>query len=84
MVEKPSKKDAPSNISIIGRYILDPKIITHLENGKPGVGGEIQLTDAMRSLLKEQDFSGLRFKGKRFDCGSKVGFLDANIAFALT
>jgi UTP--glucose-1-phosphate uridylyltransferase len=83
MVEKPSPEDAPSTVSIIGRYILPPQIFRHLENTKQGAGGEIQLTDALRSLISEQPFHGLRFEGKRYDCGNKLGFLEANIAFAL-
>jgi len=83
MVEKPEPEDAPSNLAIIGRYILTPKIFEYLEKGKTGAGGEIQLTDAMRILLKEQPIFGYKFSGKRFDCGDKVGFQKANLAFAL-
>ncbi|MCP4673268.1 MAG: UTP--glucose-1-phosphate uridylyltransferase GalU [Desulfobacula sp.] len=83
MVEKPKPEDAPSNLAIIGRYILTPKIFEYLEKGETGAGGEIQLTDAMKTLLKEQPIFGYKFSGKRFDCGDKVGFQKANLAFAL-
>jgi UTP--glucose-1-phosphate uridylyltransferase len=83
MVEKPEPEDAPSNLSILGRYILDNKIFEHLKNTSKGAGGEIQLTDAMVSLMKEQPFYAMPYEGKRFDCGSKIGFLEANLAFAL-
>ncbi len=83
MVEKPDPEEAPSNLAIIGRYILTPKIFDFLGKKKKGAGGEIQLTDAMRSLLKEQPIYGYKFKGKRFDCGDKAGFQMANLAFAL-
>ena len=83
MIEKPSPEEAPSNLAIIGRYILTPKIFEYLGKGQAGAGGEIQLTDAMKMLLKEQPIFGYKFKGKRFDCGDKVGFQMANLAFAL-
>lgn len=83
MIEKPSPEEAPSNLAIIGRYILTPKIFEYLGRKKKGAGGEIQLTDAMKSLLKEQPIYGYKFKGKRFDCGDKAGFQMANLAFAL-
>ena len=83
MVEKPKPEEAPSNLAIIGRYILTPKIFEYLGDGKKGAGGEIQLTDAMKTLLKEQPVYGYKFKGKRFDCGDKAGFQMANLAFAL-
>lgn len=83
LVEKPNPEDAPSNFAVIGRYILQPDIFRHLEEATPGAGGEIQLTDAMAHMLGDHPFNGYLFDGKRFDCGSKVGFLDANIAFAL-
>ena len=83
MVEKPNPGDAPSNLAIIGRYILTPRIFDFLGKKQKGAGGEIQLTDAMKSLLKEQPIFGYKFKGKRFDCGDKVGFQMANLAFAL-
>jgi UTP--glucose-1-phosphate uridylyltransferase len=83
MVEKPKPEDAPSNLAIIGRYILTPKIFHYLEKAQHGANGEIQLTDAMQALMNEQPVFGYRFKGTRFDCGDKVGFQMANIAFAL-
>jgi len=85
LVEKPQPAAAPSTLSIIGRYILQPEIFDHLNRGSVGAGGEIQLTDAMVGLLLDgkQPFHGYRFEGKRYDCGDKVGFLEANIAFAL-
>ncbi|WP_304511676.1 UTP--glucose-1-phosphate uridylyltransferase GalU [Desulfobacula sp.] len=83
MVEKPKPDEAPSNLAIIGRYILTPKIFEYLGRKKRGAGGEIQLTDAMKALLKEQPIYGYKFKGKRFDCGDKAGFQMANLAFAL-
>ncbi len=83
LIEKPKPEDAPSTLSIIGRYILDPKIFDKLGNHEIGSGGEIQLTDAMASLIPDIPFHGYRFEGTRYDCGSKVGFLEANIAYAL-
>jgi UTP--glucose-1-phosphate uridylyltransferase len=83
MVEKPKPEDAPSNLAIIGRYILEPEIFDKLENTGKGAGGEYQLTDAMAAMLTEKDFYAHKLNGKRFDCGSRVGFLEANIAFAL-
>lgn len=83
MVEKPKPSEAPSNLAIIGRYILTPTIFKHLGQSKAGANQEIQLTDAMKSLLKEQPIFGYKFKGTRFDCGDKVGFQMANLAFAL-
>lgn len=83
VVEKPKPAMAPSNLAIIGRYILDPQVLTHLERQERGAGGEIQLTDALADVIDDQPFHGLRFEGRRFDCGDKVGFLEANIAFAL-
>lgn len=83
MIEKPKPENAPSNLAIIGRYILTPRIFELLEKQQKGAGGEIQLTDAMASLLEDQPIYGYKFTGKRFDCGSKAGFLKANIAFAL-
>lgn len=83
MVEKPNPEDAPSNLAIIGRYILTPKIFDYLGRKQKGAGGEIQLTDAMKILLKEQPIFGYKFEGRRFDCGDKVGFQMANLAFAL-
>ncbi len=83
MVEKPAIKDAPSNLIISGRYILQPEIFELLGSHIKGAGGEIQITDAMQILLKTQDFTGVKFDGKTFDCGSKIGFLTANVAYAL-
>ena len=83
MVEKPARVTAPSNLIITGRYILQPEIFAILSAEKRGAGGEIQLTDAMIELAKTQPFYGLEFAGRSFDCGSKVGFLAANIAYAL-
>jgi UTP--glucose-1-phosphate uridylyltransferase len=83
MVEKPAREKAPSNLIITGRYILQPEIFDILAAEKRGAGGEIQLTDAMIELAKRQPFYGLEFEGRSFDCGSKVGFLVANLAYAL-
>jgi UTP--glucose-1-phosphate uridylyltransferase len=83
LIEKPSREEAPSNLAISGRYILQPEVFNHLANGKKGTGGEIQLTDSMTKLIGTQPFHGFRYEGKRFDCGSKTGWLEANIAFAL-
>ena len=83
MVEKPARSEAPSNLIITGRYILQPEIFDILADQTRGAGGEIQLTDAMIRLAKEQPFYGLKFRGRSFDCGSKVGFLAANVAYAL-
>ena len=83
LVEKPAPQDAPSTLSIIGRYVLRPEVFEHLGKQEQGAGGEIQLTDAMATLIGSSPFHGLRFDGRRFDCGDKIGFLEANIAFAL-
>jgi UTP--glucose-1-phosphate uridylyltransferase len=83
MVEKPPQGTAPSNLIISGRYVLSPEIFPILEKGEKGAGGEIQLTDGMKKLAKTQPFHGVRFDGKTYDCGAKLGFLAANIAFAL-
>jgi UTP--glucose-1-phosphate uridylyltransferase len=83
MVEKPPREKAPSNLSITGRYILQPEIFEALGKQERGAGGEIQLTDAMLSLMAKQPFYGLKFEGQSFDCGSKIGFLAANVAYAL-
>jgi len=83
LVEKPAPEKAPSTLSIIGRYILQPEIFAELEAKKAGAGGEIQLTDSMARLIGKQPFHGLRYKGTRYDCGDKVGFIEANVAFAL-
>lgn len=83
LVEKPKPEEAPSTLSIIGRYILDGSVFAHLARHEIGAGGEIQLTDAMAKLIGTQPFFGLRFEGERFDCGTKDGWLAANIAFSL-
>jgi UTP--glucose-1-phosphate uridylyltransferase len=82
LVEKP-RQDAPSNLAVIGRYVLPPSIFEVLEHVKPGVGGEIQLTDALAVLARDQGLLGYRFEGERYDAGDRVGYLKANIAFAL-
>ena len=83
MVEKPAPGTEPSNLTILGRYILQPEIFGILSAQEKGAGGEIQLTDAMLALLKRQPFSALKYQGRTFDCGSKLGFLTANVAYAL-
>jgi UTP--glucose-1-phosphate uridylyltransferase len=83
MVEKPKPGTEPSNLTILGRYILQPEIFGILEAQEKGAGGEIQLTDAMLSLLERQPFYAVKYEGRAFDCGSKLGFLAANIAYAL-
>ncbi len=83
MVEKPKPGTAPSNLTILGRYILQPEIFDILSEGERGAGGEIQITDAMLRLLKKQPFFALKYEGQTFDCGSKLGFLLANVAYAL-
>lgn len=83
MVEKPKREVAPSNLIISGRYILQPEIFAEIEKQEPGAGGEIQITDAMIRLQATQKFSGLKFTGKTYDCGDKVGFLTANVAYGL-
>lgn len=83
MVEKPKPEDAPSNLIISGRYILQPEIFGHIANQAAGSGGEIQITDAMIRLMGEQPFHGLKFDGTTYDCGDKLGFLMANVAYGL-
>ncbi|ODU62242.1 MAG: UTP--glucose-1-phosphate uridylyltransferase [Acetobacteraceae bacterium SCN 69-10] len=83
LVEKPKPEDAPSDLSIIGRYVLRPEVMTYLSRMERGAGNEVQLTDAMAKLIGQVPFHGLRYEGKRFDCGDKIGFLEAQIAFAL-
>jgi UTP--glucose-1-phosphate uridylyltransferase len=83
MMEKPKAAEAPSNLTITGRYILQPEIFDILQTQAAGAGGEIQLTDAMVALAKTQPFYGLKFAGRSFDCGSKIGFLAANVAYGL-
>jgi UTP--glucose-1-phosphate uridylyltransferase len=83
LVEKPKPEDAPSNLSIIGRYVLTAGVIEHLARMERGQGNEVQLTDAMAKMIGHVPFHGLRYEGRRFDCGDKVGFLEAQLAFAL-
>ena len=84
MVEKPKAGEAPSNLAVIGRYILSPKVMSNLDKVKPGAGGEIQLTDAIAKEAKTPGtVFGYRFRGQRYDCGTKAGFLQATVAFAL-
>jgi UTP--glucose-1-phosphate uridylyltransferase len=83
MVEKPPREKAPSNLIITGRYILQPEIFDILATQSRGAGNEIQLTDAMIKLANKQAFYGLKFAGESYDCGSKIGFLAANVAYAL-
>ncbi len=83
MVEKPSAEEAPSNLIISGRYILQPEVFDMIATQNPGAGGEIQLTDAMIRLMRDQPFYGLKFDGTTYDCGDKVGFLAANVAYGL-
>ncbi|HEY9380424.1 MAG TPA: UTP--glucose-1-phosphate uridylyltransferase GalU [Burkholderiales bacterium] len=81
IVEKPKPADAPSNLAVIGRYVLTPRIFHHLRHVKAGAGGEIQLTDAIAALLREERVLAYRFEGTRYDCGSKLGYLQATVAF---
>ncbi len=83
LIEKPSPSDAPSNLAIIGRYILTPRIFRKLATTRRGKGGEIQLTDALKDLLKDEPIYGFIFEGKRYDAGDKLGFLKATVEFAL-
>ena len=83
MVEKPKPEDAPSNLIITGRYILEPHIFGMLENQEKGAGGEIQITDSMQRLMETRPFHGLKFDGTTYDCGSKIGFLAANVAYGM-
>ena len=83
IVEKPSPKNAKSNIAVVGRFILTPAIFSKIEKSKPGAGNEIQLTDAISDLMKDEDVYGYQFEGKRFDCGSKIGYLKASVEYAL-
>ena len=83
IVEKPLPKDAPSTLAVVGRYILTPSIFAHLEQVRPGAGGEIQLTDAIASLLVSEQVLAYQFKGKRYDCGSKLGYLQATVEYTL-
>lgn len=83
IVEKPSYENAPSDLGVVGRYILTPAIFTFLENLTAGLGGEIQLTDAIAKLIEKEPVSAFQFQGERFDCGSKLGYLKATMAYAL-
>ncbi|HEX6834539.1 MAG TPA: sugar phosphate nucleotidyltransferase, partial [Rudaea sp.] len=83
VVEKPTPEVAPSNLAIVGRYVLPGRIFEKLETTKPGAGGEIQLTDGIEALLNEQNIYAYRFEGTRFDCGSKLGLVKATLHFAL-
>jgi UTP--glucose-1-phosphate uridylyltransferase len=83
LVEKPPVDKAPSNLTIIGRYVLMPEVLGHLSRMERGAGNEVQLTDGMARLIGTQPFHGLRYQGKRFDCGDKIGYLEAQMAFAL-
>ncbi|MDO5780135.1 MAG: sugar phosphate nucleotidyltransferase, partial [Clostridium sp.] len=83
LVEKPEVEEAPSNVAILGRYIITPKIFEILENTKPGKGNEIQLTDALETLIKNEAMYAYDFEGRRYDVGDKLGFLQATIEFAL-
>lgn len=83
MVEKPDPKEAPTTLAVVGRYILTPRIFYHLHNLHAGAGGEIQLTDGISALIEEERVLAYRYKGKRYDCGSKIGFLQATVAMGL-
>ena len=83
LVEKPKVEDAPSNLIVSGRYILQPEVMRILEGQEKGAGGEIQLTDAMAQMIGQQPFNAVTFTGNRYDCGSKVGYIEANLALAL-
>jgi UTP--glucose-1-phosphate uridylyltransferase len=83
IVEKPDPEEAPSTLAVVGRYVLTPRIFHHLRNIKPGAGGEIQLTDAIAALIKEERVLAYRYRGTRYDCGSKLGYLKATVAMGL-
>ncbi len=83
LVEKPRPAEAPSRLAIIGRYILLPEVFEHLARQQTGAGGEIQLTDAMARMIGHRPFHGLRFDGRRFDCGARLGYLEAIVACAM-
>ncbi len=83
LVEKPKPEEAPSTLALIGRYVLLPEVFDHLDRHETGAGGEIQLTDAMARMIGNQPFHALRYSGQRYDCGSRIGFLEANVAVAL-
>jgi UTP--glucose-1-phosphate uridylyltransferase len=82
-VEKPEPADAPSTLAVVGRYVLSPRIFDLLEATTPGAGGEIQLTDAISALLREEPVLAYRFQGTRFDCGTHIGLIEATIRYAL-
>ena len=82
-MEKPEPAAAPSTLGVVGRYILTPRVFHHLQRVKPGAGGEIQLTDAIAALVMEENVFAYAFKGMRYDCGTKLGYLQANLNFAL-
>jgi UTP--glucose-1-phosphate uridylyltransferase len=84
IVEKPEPEEAPSTLAVVGRYILTPRIFHHLQNVKPGAGGEIQLTDAISALIEEERVLAYRYHGERYDCGSKLGYLQATVASGLS
>jgi UTP--glucose-1-phosphate uridylyltransferase len=83
LVEKPKVSDAPSNLAIIGRYVLTPEVFQSIESVAPGSGGEIQLTDGLKHMLRNRPLYGYRFEGTRYDAGDKLGFLKATVEFAL-
>ena len=83
LVEKPKPAEAPSTLALIGRYVVQPEVFDHLDRHETGAGGEIQLTDALARMIGEQPFHALRYTGQRYDCGSRIGFLEANVAVAL-
>jgi UTP--glucose-1-phosphate uridylyltransferase len=83
IVEKPKPQDAPSTLGVVGRYILTPTVFKHLEQIKPGAGGEIQLTDGIAATMKEEGAVGYQFDGVRYDCGSKLGYLQANVMYGI-
>jgi UTP--glucose-1-phosphate uridylyltransferase len=83
IVEKPKPEDAPTTLAVVGRYILTPRIFHHLESVQAGAGGEIQLTDGIAALMKEEKMLAYRFNGTRYDCGSKLGYLKAMVALGL-
>ena len=83
IIEKPKPQDAPSNLGVVGRYILTPRIFDHLEKVQAGVGGEIQLTDGIASLLEKEQVLAYEFAGIRYDCGDKLGYLQATVEYAL-
>ena len=83
LVEKPSPAEAPSNWALIGRYVLEPEVFDHLDRHETGAGGEIQLTDALAKMIGGKPFHAMRYAGGRYDCGNRLGFLEANVAVAL-